>query len=59
MIHWDREASVTRSVRIFKAMGSAMAHYGISVPDRQLACVSVESVEGRSYLGAMAAANYA
>jgi tRNA-splicing ligase RtcB len=40
-------------------MGSAMAHYGISVPDRQLACVSVESVEGRSYLGAMAAANYA
>ena len=43
-----------------KAMGSAMAHYGISVPDRQLACVPVESVEGRSYLGAMAAAaNYA
>jgi hypothetical protein len=35
-------------------MGSAMAHYGISVPDGQLACVSVESVEGRSYLGAMA-----
>jgi tRNA-splicing ligase RtcB len=27
-----------------KAMGSAMAHYGISVPDRQLACVPVESV---------------
>jgi tRNA-splicing ligase RtcB len=43
-----------------KVMGSAMAHYGISVPDRQLACVPVESVEGRSYLGAMAAAaNYA
>jgi tRNA-splicing ligase RtcB (3'-phosphate/5'-hydroxy nucleic acid ligase) len=43
-----------------KAMGSAMVRYGISVPDRQLACVPVESVEGRSYLGAMAAAaNYA
>jgi tRNA-splicing ligase RtcB len=37
-----------------------MARYGISVPDRQLACAPVSSPEGRSYLGAMAAAaNYA
>ncbi len=36
-----------------------MARYGISVPDRQLACVPLESAEGRAYLGAMAAAaNY-
>jgi tRNA-splicing ligase RtcB len=42
------------------AMSGAMARYGIEVPDRQLACVPVESPEGRSYLGAMAAAtNYA
>jgi tRNA-splicing ligase RtcB len=34
----------------------AMAHYGINVPDPQLACAPVESPEGRSYLGAMAAA---
>ncbi|MBD3379543.1 MAG: RNA-splicing ligase RtcB [Candidatus Omnitrophica bacterium] len=41
-------------------MVKAMAKYGISVPDRQLACVPVESPEGRSYLGAMrCAANYA
>ncbi|HEV3023056.1 MAG TPA: RtcB family protein, partial [Pirellulales bacterium] len=34
--------------------------YGISLPDRQLACAPVESPEGRHYLGAMrAAANYA
>ncbi len=34
--------------------------YGISLPDRQLACAPVESPEGRRYLGAMrAAANYA
>jgi tRNA-splicing ligase RtcB (3'-phosphate/5'-hydroxy nucleic acid ligase) len=37
-------------------MGPAMAKHGISVPDRQLACVPVESEEGRRYLGAMAAA---
>ena len=43
-----------------KTMVPAMARYGISVPDRQLACVPVESAEGRSYLSAMAAAaNYA
>jgi tRNA-splicing ligase RtcB len=41
-------------------MGKAMAKYQIQVPDRQLACVPVESPEGESYLGAMAcAANYA
>jgi tRNA-splicing ligase RtcB len=34
--------------------------YGISLPDRQLACAPVESPEGEHYLGAMrAAANYA
>jgi tRNA-splicing ligase RtcB (3'-phosphate/5'-hydroxy nucleic acid ligase) len=42
-----------------RAMQSAMARYGITVPDRQLAGVPVQSPEGRSYLGAMAAAaNY-
>jgi tRNA-splicing ligase RtcB len=41
-------------------MGAAMKKYGISVPDRQLACVPIHSPEGQSYLGAMnAAANYA
>lgn len=43
-----------------RAMDKAMAGYGISVPDRQLACAPVDSPEGRAYLGAMAAAaNYA
>ena len=37
-------------------MGPAMARHGITVPDRQLACVPVKSKEGESYLGAMAAA---
>ncbi len=37
-------------------MGGAMAKYHISMPDRQLACVPVDSPEGRVYLGAMAAA---
>lgn len=41
-------------------MTPAMARYGISVPDRQLACVPISSREGKEYLGAMAAAaNYA
>lgn len=41
-------------------MDKAMARYGITVPDRQLACTPVTSPEGRRYLGAMAAAaNYA
>lgn len=43
-----------------RLMGPAMKEYGITVPDRQLACVPVESSHGRSYLGAMAAsANFA
>jgi len=43
-----------------RLMDSAMARYGIRVPDRQLACAPVTSAEGRAYLGAMAAAaNYA
>ncbi|WP_329190320.1 RtcB family protein [Actinacidiphila glaucinigra] len=43
-----------------RAMDRAMRRYGIEVPDRQLACVPVDSPEGRAYLGAMAAAaNYA
>ncbi|MCQ4083891.1 RtcB family protein [Streptomyces sp. RB6PN25] len=43
-----------------RTMDQAMSRYGISVSDRQLACVPVESPEGRAYLGAMAAAsNYA
>ncbi|MCU0269859.1 MAG: RtcB family protein [Acidimicrobiales bacterium] len=42
-----------------RAMGQAMPRYGIRVPDPQLACVPVDSPEGRAYLGAMvAAANY-
>lgn len=39
-----------------KIMGRAMDRHGIRVPDRQLACVPVNSDEGRDYLGAMAAA---
>jgi tRNA-splicing ligase RtcB len=43
-----------------RAMGEVMARYGISVPDRQLACAPVTSPAGRAYLAAMAAAaNYA
>ena len=42
-----------------RSMIGAMSRYGISVPDRQLACAPVDSPEGRAYLGAMAAAaNY-
>jgi tRNA-splicing ligase RtcB len=40
-------------------MGQAMSHYGIQLPDRQLACVPIGSPEGQAYLAAMAAAaNY-
>ncbi len=40
--------------------GRALRRYGISVPDRQLACAPVDSEEARAYLGAMrAAANFA
>lgn len=43
-----------------KSMGHAMRKYGISVPDRELACAPVDSSDGREYLGAMrVAANYA
>lgn len=42
-----------------REMLDAMSRYSIDVPDDQLACAPVESPEGRSYLGAMAAAaNY-
>ncbi len=41
-------------------MGAAMKRYGISLPDRQLACVPIQSPEGQAYLGAMrASANFA
>jgi tRNA-splicing ligase RtcB len=41
-------------------MGAAMQRYGITLPDRQLACVPTQSPEGRSYLAAMrASANFA
>jgi tRNA-splicing ligase RtcB len=39
-----------------RSMQTAMKHHGIEVPDLQLACVPVKSEEGKSYLGAMAAA---
>jgi hypothetical protein len=40
-------------------MDQAMARYGISVPDRQLACAPFSSPEGRRYFAAMcAAANF-
>lgn len=43
-----------------KSFGEAVNRYGISVPDRQLACAPVKSPEGQEYLAAMAcAANYA
>ncbi len=37
-------------------MQDAMARHHIRVPDRQLACVPVDSSDGRAYLAAMAAA---
>ncbi|MCS7042824.1 MAG: RtcB family protein [Bryobacteraceae bacterium] len=41
-------------------MGAAMKKYGITLPDRQLACVPIQSPEGQAYLKAMrAAANFA
>ncbi len=43
-----------------KVTGAALRRYGIEVPDRQLACAPVDSVEAIDYLGAMrAAANFA
>jgi tRNA-splicing ligase RtcB len=41
-------------------MGPAMKKYDITLPDRQLACVPIQSEEGQAYLAAMrAAANFA
>ncbi len=43
-----------------KEMSAGMKKYDIQLPDRQLACVPIQSREGQDYLGAMrAAANYA
>lgn len=43
-----------------REMGPAMKKYGIEIPDRQLACVPIQSKEGEAYLGAMrGAANFA
>jgi tRNA-splicing ligase RtcB (3'-phosphate/5'-hydroxy nucleic acid ligase) len=39
-----------------RRMGETMHTHGIRVPDAQLACAPVRSVEGRAYLGALAAA---
>jgi tRNA-splicing ligase RtcB len=39
-----------------RTMDSAVRRYGISLPDRQLACVPLSSPEGQSYHAAMAAA---
>ena len=43
-----------------RLLGEAVKRYGISLPDRQLACAPVQSPEGQDYLAAMScAANYA
>lgn len=43
-----------------RLLGQASVKYGITLPDRQLACAPLDSDEGRRYAGAMfAAANYA
>ncbi|MBM4174718.1 MAG: RtcB family protein [Ignavibacteria bacterium] len=43
-----------------REMDAAMKSYGISMPDRELACVPIDSKEGKNYLAAMAsAANFA
>jgi tRNA-splicing ligase RtcB len=43
-----------------RQMGAAMKKHGIEIPDRQLACVPVQSKEGQAYLSAMrGAANFA
>ena len=39
-----------------RVMGDASRRYGITLPDRQLACAPIASPEGRAYLAAMAAA---
>ena len=43
-----------------RLLAEATRRYDISLPDRQLACAPVQSIEGRDYLAAMScAANYA
>jgi tRNA-splicing ligase RtcB len=43
-----------------KVAGAALRRYGITVPDRQLACAPIDSPEANDYLGAMrGAANFA
>jgi len=43
-----------------RVVEEATRHYGIQLPDRQLACAPLDSPEGRAYFEAMAcAANYA
>jgi tRNA-splicing ligase RtcB len=37
-------------------MDAALGRFGITLPDRQLACAPISSPEGRAYLAAMAAA---
>ncbi len=39
-----------------RLVGASVSKYGISLPDRQLAAVPIQSPEGKAYLGAMAAA---
>ena len=39
-----------------KRMDQLLGRYGIRLPDRQLSCAPISSPDGRSYLGAMAAA---
>jgi tRNA-splicing ligase RtcB len=39
-----------------KRMQAAAAHYGIALPDRELACAPIHSPVGQDYLGAMRAA---
>lgn len=39
-----------------REMDAVMKNYNLSMPDRELACVPIDSKEGRNYLGAMAAA---
>jgi tRNA-splicing ligase RtcB (3'-phosphate/5'-hydroxy nucleic acid ligase) len=39
-----------------RRMDAALGRYGIELPDRQLACAPISSLEGEAYLAAMAAA---
>jgi tRNA-splicing ligase RtcB len=41
-----------------RTLRKAPAKYGISLPDRQLACAPIDSGEGQHYIGAMGAAAY-